>query len=671
MASSFEKSVKGGTKIKLAAPKSKYVEHILVATHAGEQGVAEVFRVLQTRLRDSTWTIVFKSLIIVHFMIREGEPNVTLRYLASGPERKLAVSSFTEVQVQGKNIIAYAEYLVARATAYGATKVDYVRAGEGRLKKLSVDKGLLRETESVQDQIRALLKCDFLTLDTENDITMTAFRLLTMDLLVLFHCMNEGMVNILEHFFEMSKTDAERTLRVYRTFVRQTDLAVKYFSLARNYEHVTRLEIPKIRHAPTSLAGQLEDYVKDNDFDVMRRQYIAQQQAKKGGKATNGSSNKASDEKSTAKKGDPFPEPKGTSTQPKGPAPDLIDFFASIEQNQTQMNTNPFQQAQFGQQQAPMPAGFQPPQAGFDQSQVARFQQQQAFPPQMTGMPTQQQTFSSVNGQGTNPFQQMQQPPQIQQPQPNQQQQIQIQQQQMQQQQMQQQTQQLHQPQQLQPNFTGAGFGGYTPQPQAQSQHNRFTPGLSSIPQSTIAPFQQQTQQPFAIGSTDNSNSTNPFRQSMLPSATGASTTSFASSATPLSQQSTNPFAKSSPSSNNSPFSAPTSQFSNLNLNTQQQPQPLMPAATGTNPFARLTSSPASSLSPLSAQSAGVSTNVTGSTNPFRQSQFVNQQTGQGWQSSPQGTIGGMHPDQLQTTPVFPRPGQPPLQQMQNTGWQG
>ncbi|KAE9970037.1 hypothetical protein EG328_006503 [Venturia inaequalis] len=518
MASSFEKSVKGGTKIKLAAPKSKYVEHILVATHAGEQGVAEVFRVLQNRLRDSTWTIVFKSLIIVHFMIREGEPNVTLRYLASGPEHKLAVSSFTEVQVQGKNIIAYAEYLVSRAAAYGATKVDYVRAGEGRLKKLSVDKGLLRETESVQDQIRALLKCDFLTLDTENDITMTAFRLLTMDLLVLFHCMNEGMVNILEHFFEMSKTDAERTLRVYRTFVRQTDLAVKYFSVARNYEHVTRLEIPKIRHAPTSLAGQLEEYVKDNDFDVMRRQYIAQQQAKKGGKPTNGSSSKAIDEKPTAKKSEPFPEPKGApavSNQQKGPAPDLIDFFASIEQNQTQMNTNPFQQAQFSQQQAPIQTGCQQPHAGFDQSQVSGFQQQQVFPPQNTGMPAQQQSFSPMNGQGTNPFQQMQQPPQIQQPQLDQQQQI--QQQQLQQQQMQQQTHQPQQPQQLQPNFTGAGFGGYTPQPQAQlQQQNRFTPGLSSIPQSTVAPCQQQAQQPFATGSTDASNSTNPFRQSIV-----------------------------------------------------------------------------------------------------------------------------------------------------------
>lgn len=80
----------------LAAPKSKYVEHILVATHAGEAGVAEIFRALTNRLRDSTWTIVFKSLIIVHLMIREGEPEVTLKYLAQNPQRKLAINSFTE-----------------------------------------------------------------------------------------------------------------------------------------------------------------------------------------------------------------------------------------------------------------------------------------------------------------------------------------------------------------------------------------------------------------------------------------------------------------------------------------------------------------------------------------------------------------------------------------------
>lgn len=68
----------------------------MVATHAGEAGVAEIFRALTNRLRDSTWTIVFKSLIIVHLMIREGEPEVTLKYLAQNPQRKLAINSFTE-----------------------------------------------------------------------------------------------------------------------------------------------------------------------------------------------------------------------------------------------------------------------------------------------------------------------------------------------------------------------------------------------------------------------------------------------------------------------------------------------------------------------------------------------------------------------------------------------
>lgn len=78
-----------------APPKTKYIEHILVATHAGEAGIAEVFRALQFRLRDSTWTVVFKSLITVHLMIREGSPDLTLSFL-SKHKNTLAISSFTD-----------------------------------------------------------------------------------------------------------------------------------------------------------------------------------------------------------------------------------------------------------------------------------------------------------------------------------------------------------------------------------------------------------------------------------------------------------------------------------------------------------------------------------------------------------------------------------------------
>ena len=61
---------------------------------------------------------------------------------------------------QGRNIRNYTQFLLERARAYRDTKVDYVRSGENRLKKLSIDKGLLRETEAVQHQITALVRCD-------------------------------------------------------------------------------------------------------------------------------------------------------------------------------------------------------------------------------------------------------------------------------------------------------------------------------------------------------------------------------------------------------------------------------------------------------------------------------------------------------------------------------
>ncbi|MCJ1348747.1 hypothetical protein MMC31_006980, partial [Peltigera leucophlebia] len=606
MSGSFEKSVKGGTKIKLAAPKSKYVEHILVATHAGEAGVAEIFRALQNRLRDSTWTIVFKSLIIVHLMVREGEPQVTLKFLADSPN-KLAISDFSDVQVQGSNIGHYYTYLLARAKAYRETRIDWVREGTGRLKKQTIDKGLLRETEIVQNQISALLKCDLLNNEPENEITLTAFRLLTMDLLVLFHVMNEGTINVLEHYFEMSKYDAKRALGIYKTFARQTNQVVEYLSIARTYENSTRLEIPKLKHAPTGLTSSLEEYLNDPDFEINRRQYLAQQEAKKGKKsATNGkgeSSTSASKPASSKKldtsqssQSPPGPPPPAKTEAKTVPTADLIDLFDSIEQNQQPMATQPQQQSQnfqLGSQFFPSPPNQQSQQLGFPsppqgypiQNGQPQSQGSNAFPsppqgiPAQNGQPQQQssnpfpsspQGFPTLNGQSqqsTNPFGNMDSNP-------------------------------FGLPQQQQPlqqMYTGSGFGGYTQKPFNQQPdisagtQQQNTALLNFAPSTFAQPPQQQQQQqqqyPFNTG--PQPQSTNPFRQSVMPQNTGpTSPSSFPMPPLPTSQptyqstsQSTNPFARnvtSQPTGNTSIVQAPNS--NNLNSAFHQPP-------TSTTPF--------------------------------------------------------------------------------------
>ncbi|KAJ5988711.1 hypothetical protein N7481_003921 [Penicillium waksmanii] len=581
----FEKSVKGATKLKLAAPKSKYVENILVATHTGEAGVAEVFRTLQHRLRDSAWTIVFKALIIVHLLIREGQQDAALTYLSDNP-KKIAPSNFSEAQSQGRNIRRYAEYLITRARAFEATQTDYVRNGPGRLKRLSVEKGLLRETEYVQKQIRALLRADLLTDEPENEISLTAFRLLTLDLMTLYSVMNEGTINVLEHYFEMSRPDSERALAIYKTFTKQTEEVVEFLGVARHFQSATRLEIPNLKHANTNLARLLEDDLNDPDFELRRREYLAQKGIKKDldGPSSAATSSAAPKPAATSAFDPPAQAPAQKPQQQKPPPTDLIDFFDSIEGNQQPMaQQNPVQYQQTGFQQQPQQA-FYPQQTGFPQQPQP--QQQQPQQPQMTGYGL-QNPYGGFQQQNTgNPFGQ-------------------------------QQAQQQAQP--LQATPTGAGFGGYTPQPQQYGYQSQLAP----VPQNGVPSFPQQQQPPVANQLQPQTTGTNPFRQSMMLNAT--TTGNGAAPASPLQRQNTNPFAKrlSVAHQLNAPPTEPVPPVPQQ----PQQPQALQPQRTGTNPFARSSSS-----------------------------QFINQQTGQGWQSSGQaGTMGGL--EQMGTVPVFPRPG--------------
>lgn len=69
--------------------------------------MAEIFRTLKERLRDTTWTICFKALIIVHLMIKEGERDATLKYLAAAPKNRLAINSYTDGTLPLHLVVSY------------------------------------------------------------------------------------------------------------------------------------------------------------------------------------------------------------------------------------------------------------------------------------------------------------------------------------------------------------------------------------------------------------------------------------------------------------------------------------------------------------------------------------------------------------------------------------
>lgn len=46
----------------------------------------------------------------------------------------------------------------------------------------------------------------------------------------------------------MSRTDAERALRIYKTFVERTNEVIEYLSEAKALEHAMQLQIPNVKH---------------------------------------------------------------------------------------------------------------------------------------------------------------------------------------------------------------------------------------------------------------------------------------------------------------------------------------------------------------------------------------------------------------------------------------
>lgn len=261
----YFKLVKGATKIKMAPPKQKYVEPILLGT-SDPGDFREIVKGLDTRISDTAWTIVYKSLIVLHLMIREGDKDVALNYYSDHPSF-FQLSEITKSAKWSSGDIRalerYNHYLKIRCEEYAHIRTDYVQEGYSSLKLVN-GKGIgkaLDHVESLEIQIGALIKNRYSQFDLNNDLLLYAFKLLVQDLLSLYNSLNEGIITLLESFFELSHKDAEKTLDLYKSFVDLTEHVVKYLKTGKQ----VGLKIPVIKHITTKLIRSLEEHLREDE----------------------------------------------------------------------------------------------------------------------------------------------------------------------------------------------------------------------------------------------------------------------------------------------------------------------------------------------------------------------------------------------------------------------
>lgn len=89
---------------------------------------------------------------------------------------------------------------------------------------------LLKTLPILQKQLDALVAFDVQANELSNGVINSCFVLMSKDLIRLFACYNDGIINLLEKFFEMNKKNCKDALDIYKKFLEKTDSVAAFKS---------------------------------------------------------------------------------------------------------------------------------------------------------------------------------------------------------------------------------------------------------------------------------------------------------------------------------------------------------------------------------------------------------------------------------------------------------
>ncbi|XP_076651944.1 phosphatidylinositol-binding clathrin assembly protein lap isoform X6 [Halictus rubicundus] len=265
------KSVCKATTEEMIGPKKKHLDYLLHCTNEPNVSIPQLANLLIERSQNTNWTVVFKALITVHHMLCYGNERFT-QYLASS-NSTFQLSNFLDksgVQAGARIgydmspfIRRYAKYLNEKALSYRTVAFDFCKMKRGKevgtLRTMNAEK-LLKTLPVLQSQLDALLEFDCTANDLTNGVINMAFMLLFRDLIRLFACYNDGIINLLEKYFDMNKKQCREALDLYKKFLIRMDRVGEFLKVAENVG-IDKGDIPDLTKAPSSLLDALEQHL--------------------------------------------------------------------------------------------------------------------------------------------------------------------------------------------------------------------------------------------------------------------------------------------------------------------------------------------------------------------------------------------------------------------------
>ncbi|XP_011485933.1 phosphatidylinositol-binding clathrin assembly protein isoform X5 [Oryzias latipes] len=274
--SAISKAVCKATTHEISGPKKKHLDYLIHCTNEMNVNIPQLADTLFERTANSSWVVVFKALIATHHLMMYGNERFT-QYLASRNTLFNLNNFLDKGALQGYDmstfIRRYSRYLNEKAMSYRLVAVDFTkmkRGIDGVMRTMNTEK-LIKTLPIIQNQLDALLDFQANPNELTNGVINSAFMLLFKDSIRLFAAYNEGVINLLEKYFDMKKNQCKDALDIYKKFLYRMTKLSEFLKVAEQVG-IDQGDIPDLSQgfmlstsapssAPSSLLEALEQHL--------------------------------------------------------------------------------------------------------------------------------------------------------------------------------------------------------------------------------------------------------------------------------------------------------------------------------------------------------------------------------------------------------------------------
>ena len=252
-------------------PKAKHVVALL-EVDVEEDVQYMVGKLLKRCRKAEEWVVVLKAMILLHVLMRESRPqflDVLIGATAGDERASVGNATFkdgtsTKTWSHSHFIQLYSNFLQEKIRVFSRTRlsVDHEPAqGRSRLGVVGA-KLLFHQLPLFQDLLARLMECWPQQLSLENPVVVGAFQLLVKESFRLYKVINDGMINLIDKFFDLPVGEAGEALALYERSLIQTGSLERFYDFAKRALPADSVQFPQaLKRVPDSFTETMRSYV--------------------------------------------------------------------------------------------------------------------------------------------------------------------------------------------------------------------------------------------------------------------------------------------------------------------------------------------------------------------------------------------------------------------------